>query len=234
MFRTPRLAAIGLLTLAGALVGCGERAPEGLRIAVAAVPLTLDPRLATDAASTRAVRLVYRSLVELDAESRPVPGLARWEPLGPTRYRFTLGEEGRRFHDGTRLIAADVRATVEAIRDPTGGSPHRATLAAVARVEAPDENTVDFFLRSSDPLFPGRLTFGVMPAARLAEAGASAPDPIGSGPFAVASRTEDRLELRRTADGLAVTFLRVADPTMRALKLLKGEVDLLQGDLPPE
>jgi peptide/nickel transport system substrate-binding protein len=163
-----------------------------------------------------------------------VPGLARWEPLGPTRYRFTLGEEGRRFHDGTRLIAADVRATVEAIRDPTGGSPHRATLAAVARVEAPDENTVDFFLRSSDPLFPGRLTFGVMPAARLAEAGASAPDPIGSGPFAVASRTEDRLELRRTADGLAVTFLRVADPTMRALKLLKGEVDLLQGDLPPE
>ncbi len=201
---------------------------------MAAVPLTLDPRLATDAASTRVARLVYRSLVELDAQSRPVPGLARWEALGPTHYRFTLGDEGRRFHDGTWLTAADVKATADAILDPDGGSPHRATLAAVARVEALDEDTVDVRLRAPDPLFPGRLVFGVMPASQPRPAGRDAPLPIGSGPFAAVSRADDRLQLRRTRDGLTVTFLRVPDPTMRALKLLKGEVDLLQGDLPPE
>lgn len=201
---------------------------------MAAAPLTLDPRLATDAASARVARLVYRSLVDLDAQSRPVPGLARWESLGPTRYRFTLGGEGRRFHDGTWLTAADVKATAEAILDPAGGSPHRATLAAVARVEALGEDTVDFHLRAPDPLFVGRLTFGVMPASQLTAAGTDTPLAVGSGPFAVLSRADDRLTLRRTRDGLVVTFLRVPDPTMRALKLLKGEVDLLQGDLPPE
>ena len=40
--------------------------------------------------------------------------------------------------------------------------------------------------------------------------------------------------LKRMADGQRVEFVRVQDPTVRALKLIRGEIDLLQGDMNPE
>ena len=38
----------------------------------------------------------------------------------------------------------------------------------------------------------------------------------------------------RYSDHQTVRFLTVRDPTVRVLKLIRGEVDILQGDLPPE
>jgi peptide/nickel transport system substrate-binding protein len=35
-------------------------------------------------------------------------------------------------------------------------------------------------------------------------------------------------------DGQLITLLEVKDPTVRVLKLIRGEADILQGDLPPE
>jgi peptide/nickel transport system substrate-binding protein len=59
--------------------------------------------------------------------------------------------------------------------------------------------------------------------------------PVGSGPFRfVQWPDEGRLRLQRIRDGQAVDFIRITDPTVRVLKLLRGEVDMLQNDLPPE
>ena len=61
------------------LVGCSR--PDNsteIRFAIAQAPLTLDPRYATDAASERVNRLIYRPLVDFDAHFRPVPALASW------------------------------------------------------------------------------------------------------------------------------------------------------------
>jgi peptide/nickel transport system substrate-binding protein len=225
---------MGVFLLASTLAACEPRPPDQLRFALATSPLTLDPRHATDAASTRFVRLLYRSLVDFDEESRPVPSLARWEIVSPTHYRFTLGLDGRCFHDGAPLTAHDVKATYDAVLDPAGGSPHRTMLGMIERVETAADDTVEFYLKAPDPLFPGRLTIGVMPARALATGHPFGQQPLGSGPFALAEWEGDRLRLRRVADGLTFTFVRVPDPTMRALKLIKGEVDMLQGDLPPE
>jgi peptide/nickel transport system substrate-binding protein len=38
----------------------------------------------------------------------------------------------------------------------------------------------------------------------------------------------------RVSDGQKISLLEVKDPTVRILKLKRGEIDLLQGDLPPE
>lgn len=229
--------AVPILALLLALLaaGCAPPAPEALRFGLPSAPVSLDPRYATDATGTRINRLLYRPLVDFDDRRRPVPLLATWERLSPTRYRFRLGREGRRFHDGTRLTAADVVATYRHVLDPDQGSPHRGSLDHVTSVTAPDPETVEFRLSRPDPLFPGRLVLGIVPARFEGRRDALAERPVGSGPFAFVARPrEDRLELERLADGRHVRFLRVPDPTVRVLKLLRGELDLVQGEIPPE
>ncbi|HEY9151153.1 MAG TPA: ABC transporter substrate-binding protein, partial [Gammaproteobacteria bacterium] len=59
--------------------------------------------------------------------------------------------------------------------------------------------------------------------------------PLGSGPFQLRDWPETgRLRLTRREDGQELEFLLVRDPTVRVLKLLRGEVDMLQNDLPAE
>jgi peptide/nickel transport system substrate-binding protein len=218
------------------LAGCNAQPePKAIRFALATVPSGLDPRYATDATSERINRLLYTRLVDFDERFRPVPSLAHWERPGPTHYRFFLHEQGRVFHDGTRLDASDVAATYRSVLDPATASPHYGTLKHIQRIEVIDADTLDFFLDRPAPLFPALMTVGIVPKAAI-EAGLPLHhQPLGSGPFRfVAWPQAGRLELERVTDGQRLVFEQVHDPTMRVLKLLRGEVDLLQNDLPPE
>jgi len=58
---------------------------------------------------------------------------------------------------------------------------------------------------------------------------------MGSGPFALATWPEPgRLVLTRRRDGRSIELVPVKDPKVRVMKLLRGEVQMLQGDLSPE
>jgi len=217
------------------LAACGTQSHDVLRFGLSSSPVTLDPRFATDAASARINRLLYRQLVDFDDAFQAVPSLARWQQLAPDHYRFVLGGEGRRFHDGSRLTARDVKATYDFILDPAHASPHRATLDVIREIAAPDDDTVDFYLRHPDPMFPGRLVIGIVPAAQIAAGRRFNEQALGSGPFAMVAWPEPgRLQLRRISDGQAFEFVQVRDPTVRILKLQRGELDMIQNDLPPE
>ena len=218
-----------------ASAACQTDDRESLRFGLASSPVTLDPRFATDAASTRINRLLYRRLVEFDEHSEPVPALADWERLTPLHYRFSLDPNRARFADGTALTASDVEATYRSILDIDTGSPHRGSLEMVERVVASDEQTVDFYLNQPDLMFPGRLVIGILPGTQLHEEHDFHRQPVGSGPFEFAAwPNENRLLLRRREDGQTVEFVRVPEATVRVLKLVRGEIDMLQGDLPPE
>ena len=216
--------------------GCGAPpAPDVLGFGISQAPRHLDPRFATDAVSERIVRLLYRRLVEFDEHDRPVPGLATWEAVTPRRYQFCLGAQGRDFADGSRLTAADVVATYASVLDPATASPHRAPLALIAAVAASDADCLEFTLKEPDALFPAYLGLGILPAAALARGHDFARAPLGSGPFRfVAWPAPGRVLLERRADGQRFAFLAVSDPNVRAMKLLRGEVALLQNDLSPE
>ena len=216
-----------------ALTACSKPAERNdIRFTIAQAPLTLDPRYATDAASERVNRLIYRPLVDFDAHFRPVPALASWKCADDTHCRFTLGEQGRKFHDGSRLTAEDVAATYRSLLS-LKNSPHTAEFANIAAIETVDENTVDFTLKSADEQFPARLIVGILPARLIAQDHDFARDPVGSGPLRVVAWNRT-LTLERIADHQRIVLEEVRDPTVRVLKLLRGEADLLQGDLPPE
>ena len=235
MFKsTQRCSTLVCLLLSIVVTACTSPPDNNLRFGLGSAPVTLDPRFATDASSERINRLFYQRLVDFGKTLLPVPALADWQQLTPTHYRFTLRQSSH-FHDGTPLTSADIKATYDSVLDPATASPLRATLAMVDHITIPDARTVDFFLNKPDVLFPGYLVLGILPAHLINAGHAFQRQPVGSGPFAFVSWPEDgRLQLKRLSDGQGLEFLTVKDPTVRVLKLLRGEIDMLQNDLPPE
>jgi peptide/nickel transport system substrate-binding protein len=223
-----------LLLLSG-LAGCSEARDDVIRFGLASAPVNLDPRYATDATSARINRLLYQRLVDFDAQFRPLPSLANWQQITPLHYRFHLKTGRADFHDGSALNAVDVAATYQSILAPGSSSPHAGTLKLIERIAVQDSNILDFYLHRPDPLFPGYLAIGILPAAGINADYPFHEKPVGSGPFRLDDWPEPgRLTLKRLADGQLFEMIRVGDPTVRVLKLLRGEVDILQNDLPSE
>ncbi|MYA28605.1 MAG: ABC transporter substrate-binding protein [Nitrospira sp. SB0666_bin_27] len=227
-----RLCALLLIVLVAA---CTGPASDAFRFGLAGAPANLDPRFATDATSARINRLLYDRLVDFNDTFEPVPALADWEQLSPTHYRFHLKTNEHPFHDGTMLTAHDVKATYDFILNADNASPHRASLTVINRIAVPSETSLDFFLHYPEPLFPGYLVIGIVPAHLIAANHPLHERPIGSGPFSFLARPDEtRLHLLRIRDQRRFEFITVPDPTVRALKLMAGEIDMLQNDLPPE
>ena len=220
------------------LYGCAAPINSAtLKFGMASAPVDLDPRRATDAASTRVNRLLYRRLVEFDAADRPVPGLADWIQPAPNRYIFRLlnAAEGRVFSNGHALTAEDVRATFASILDPVTGSPYRSQLASIVKMQVINTAQIEIDITRPDPLFPTRLVLEILPADLLAAGHPFHNQPVGSGPFKFTAWPQSgRLQLTRRADGQALELLEVKNPGVRVMKLLRGEINLLQNDLPPE
>lgn len=223
-----------LLPLAGlGLAACNRSEnPQILRMGVNARPRMLDPRKATDALSSRVNRLLYRQLVDFNARFEAVPDLADWQMLHPLHYRFSLKARSR-FHNGQRLTAADVVATYQSVLDPDFGSPHQGSLKNIKEVLQVNESQVDFILKEADPLFAGRLVIGILPKSLIETHHPFHEQPLGSGACRFVSLNEQKLVLQRS-DKVLLEFVNVKDPTVRVLKLQKGEIDLLQNDLSPE
>ena len=213
---------------------------EPIKFAIAQAPLNLDPRYATDAASERVNRLIYRSLIDFDKAAKPKPDLASWVELSPTQYRFTLLSSGMNskqqprsvFHDHTPLTAQDVVATYQSFSQ-LKDSPHSAEFSNICRIEALNNDVVDFYLVQPDSNFVAKLIIGILPHALIKIDHDFAHYPIGSGPLKFVS-WKNNLQLQRIADQQDFILSEVKDPTVRVLKLMRGEADLLQGDLPPE
>ena len=225
-----------LLTVGLVLSGCSPKPDsDTIRMGVAQAPTNLDPRHATDATSARMNRLLYSRLVDFGPDATAIPALATWVQQSPIQYVFTLKEPRPTFHNGDPLTSRDIKATYESVLHPEEASPHRGVLQMIDRMETPSDTEIIFFLKRTDPFFPSYLVIGILPANLIANRHSFTAYPIGSGPFRFLDRPDEtRVRLVRQQDGQQVEFVRIPDPTVRALKLLAGEIHLLQNDLPPE
>ena len=209
---------------------------DTVAIGIDADPTNLDPRLATDANSSRLIGLLFSGLVRQDEKGLLRPDLAAsWEVETPEAYLFHLRRDVR-FHDGTPLTSQDVKYTMETILDPATASPHRSTFEKIKRIETPDDHTVRFVLTEPFAPFLLAMTMGVVPreAARAAGDGFSLA-PVGSGPFCLTERRPGEIyRLKANTDYFGgpprlaqVLFRVVPDNTVRFLEMRKGTLNLL-------
>ena len=223
-----------LLVVVVLQAACAEQIDERIRFGLPTAPVTLDPRFATDAVSNRLVRLLHRPLVDFNEQAEPVANLANWQRLTPTRYRFRINADAS-FNSGRAVTATDVAATYRSILDPATASPHRESLANIAAIMVLDPHAIEFELSEPDVLFPGTLVIGVMAAEDVAAGLPRDAWHESSGAFErLGWGVDGRLLLRRRHDHALFEFVPVKDVTVRALKLIGGELDIVQGNIPPE
>ena len=92
---------------------------------IESMPISLDPRIGTDAQSEHLDGLIFDSLVARDAQMNIVPDLATtWETPDPLTYVFHL-RRGVKFHDGRAFTSADVKFTFDSILSGAVKSPKR-------------------------------------------------------------------------------------------------------------
>lgn len=226
---------ISTLCLLLVLTGCEKPVDSTIRFGLASAPISLDPRYATDATSARINRLLYQRLVDFDEEFKPTASLADWQVISPNHYRFHLRENRQSFVNGQPLTTGDVKATYDYILEPENASPHRGSLNMIKEIRIIDNETIDFYLQRPDPLFPGYLVIGIVSASEDQNQTSTRKTAIGSGAFKLLKwPSSDRLFIQRRSDEQIIEFIHVQDATVRVLKLLRGEIDLLQNDLPKE
>lgn len=197
----------------------------------------LDPHRQSGSADIAWLGLVYDSLIGLDHEGQPEPGLAEswaFDEAG-TALTFTL-REGVVFQDGNELDAEAVRVNIERAR--TDPSPVAASLSAIETIEVVDQRTVRLHLSTPDVslvfAFAERAGMMVSPAA------IESPDlgtaPVGAGRFRLVDRRPgDRTTFERwdgywDPDAVPVQRLEMyamPDPATRLNALRTGAVDVV-------
>ena len=218
---TPRSA---LILLSVGLLACGERRGNTLFYYESYDPRSLDPAYSTDVPTGEMVTLLYDCLTGFTPDGSLRPGLAdRWTVSDAGRRHVFHLRPGVRFHDGTAVTAAHVRASLLRVLDPKarGGRAWPllpiAGAGAFAAGQASDvpgilvlgDTAVAFTLERPLAVFP---KFLAMPVAAIVPHPAPADlaaQPIGTGAWRFVSwQHDDQLTFARNPeywDGVAQT-----------------------------
>ena len=144
------LVAWGIVATPGVVQAADAPRRGGVLLAViAAEPPSLDPHQEGTFANIQLVAPCYSTLLQFDPVNfqKIIGDLALEWKISPDGLTYTFKiRQGVRFHDGSTLTAADVKASYDKIVSPPPGvvSFRKNTFSAVERVEAPDPTTVVF------------------------------------------------------------------------------------------
>lgn len=213
---------VGLLILLVLIItGCiaeNDTREQVLRCNVGAPPESIDPALSTGLNEFTIQIHLWEGLTRLDQNSRPQPAAAVDWQVDDTAliYTFSLHPEAR-WSNGDPLTAYDFEYAWKRVLNPEVGSYYPEMLfyiknaatyysgeakAAEVGVEALDDHTLRITLEEPLPYFLDLLALPVyFPVHReTVEADEEgwtlqADTAIGNGPFALASRSEDQMEL---------------------------------------
>ena len=212
-----------------------EVAEEAILVVAIQAIIQTDPALISSDAEVLVANSVFDYLVDVDAQSNPVPRLASSWTISDDglTYVFSL-VEGVQFHDGSDFNSEDVVWTFDRLRDPDLEYATSSLYTNILNIEASGEYEVTFTLTQTNPFFLYDLSDN---HALLLNAGSENPgDFNGTGPFIVDSYSpEDRIVLIANTDyfvdgqpGLdGVEIIFFADENAMIDALRGGQADLV-------
>ena len=225
-----------LLALAG---GCGEnRADEdhGVRIVYGSRDYDQINPLRNEYGVID--QLLFDGLMRRDVTGETVPGLAESYEYDPETYTYVFRlRDGVFWHDGKPLRAADVKFTIEAIRDSLTDSLNTQNFEDVREITELDDKTVRIRLSAPNAAFLDYMVQPILPAHLLAGRDLRTTgffrSPVGTGPFQldhweagkeiVLARNEDYYRGAPKIDSFV--FKIIEDDVAEAQALADGKID---------
>ena len=191
-----------------AALSCGRPAPSASKKTtlvrhLSGDPASLDPTTSNEEWGLLVEEMIFRPLVGIDAQRKPVPALAASWTVSPDglTYEFHLDTKYT-WESGAPVTSDDVRFTIERLHDPKTAAPiWRPYYEDLAAVETPDPTSVR--VRFTKPYADRMYAFNLPIVSAAAFAKAKDPaettrKPVGSGPYRLdAWETNEKLKLVR-------------------------------------
>lgn len=234
------VAAAMLMTAGGAMA-------NDLKVAVQAVPASIDPASENSNVSLRVIYSVYDTLVKTDFRDggKLKPALATaWKVIDAKTVEFKLRPDVK-FHNGETLSADDIVATFSPVRiglDPNVPLESKAFLGGIDRVEVIDPLTVRIHMKKDDAIalqrfanFPSQIISAVA-LKNSSSYQEFAEKAVGTGPYKLKSfKAGDKVVLEKfdaywgepKAAAEEVTFTVVPELSTRIAGLVSGQFDLI-------
>ncbi|GLY20957.1 ABC transporter substrate-binding protein [Micromonospora sp. NBRC 101691] len=219
----------------------GTPKPGGrLRVMIRLDANELDPHRMSETSAFVINEQIYESLVQsYRGEIKPAIAESWEQSADGTSLTFKLRDNAF-FHSGRKVTAADVKYSIERIKDPATRAPRARSYEGITSVEARDERTVEMKLAKPNAAILTLLSTAASSVVdrTVAEApgGLNGSVDGGSGPFKIASRvTGQAIKLDKHdkyweqgvpyLDGMDFTFN--PDDNARAAAIRSGTVDFL-------
>lgn len=211
-----------------AVAGIAKNQENTLRVALSRAPITLDARYATDAGSIRLLRILSGGLVKLDENFAHQPDIAKsYTHEMFQKYKFILAD--KYFSDGEKLNSQHVKNFYESIMQDGSSSPLKGSFADVEAIKITANNQIEFHLSRPNPWF---LTALETPIFKI-NSNDRIEKPIGLSNIEFIKKT-DIGDVWLADKNRIIKLQVIKDPTVRVLKLMRGEIDVIYNDLPDE
>src|SRR5690348_6712872 len=131
------------VAVAASLAFAAPVAAEELKIAVAADVTSIDPHFFNLFPNNNIAEHIFDKLVQMDPDSRMIPGLATsWKTIDDRTWEFKL-RKGAKFTDGSELTADDVVFSINRVPNvPNSPGPFTAYTKAIQKIEVVDPYTL--------------------------------------------------------------------------------------------
>jgi ABC-type transport system substrate-binding protein len=233
-----------------------EEIPRGgnLRVALSNPVAATEPALIETDEEVEVLSLVFEPPMTFDERGHLVPLLCEsWETSEDGRSFFFNLRSDVRFHDGTPMVAADLKDSFERsirrrrremkpafalIRGVTAF--HKGEAEQVEGIIVHSEHRLEVRTEEALPIYPSFLTETAAAATRQITAADGSVQVVGTGPFRIKERSRERVVLEanrqywrgHSAAVDEIEFRVFPDPSVVASLLRSGEIDVAR-DLPP-